>query len=566
MSSHNKTRISIVLFLFLASYFVIIYKLYYWQIIRHQELKDIAINQSSESLVIPAVRGDILSSDNYPLATTKKSYLAYANPKLITTKIRDNAQYIEKLSQILGLDVDEVKKRLSRDLYWVKLAENIDDLQRSKIEELNIKGIGFEENDLRYYPEASMAGQLIGFVGKDENGQNKGNFGLEGYYNDQLQGRSGRIYMIHDAFGNPILGDIREEKTINGRSLLLNIDRTVQYISEEKLKEGIRQYQADGGSVVVMEPSSGKILSMASFPQYNPQEYYKFEYELHRNPIISNLFEPGSTFKVLVMASALDSGVVTPDTECDICYGPYTIGEYQIKTWNEKYYPASSMTEVIQHSDNIGMVYVGRKLGVSRLVEYLKLFGLGEKSGVDIQGEISSDIRKDNAWYPIDLATSSFGQGISLTPIQLLVGVSAIANGGYIVKPYVVSQIKTSDGKKINIEKQIKRRVISQNTSKLMTDMMVNAVEKGESKWTKIPNYKVAGKTGTAQIPIKGHYDPTETIASFVGFFPADKPLISMLVLLNRPKTSIYGSETAAPIFFSIARDLINYYNIQPSY
>lgn len=566
MNSLSKTRLSIVLLIFILSYLVVIIKLFYWQVTKSGELKDLGINQSSESLLIPAIRGDILTSDNYPLATTNQSYLLYSNPIVFNKDSKSTSENIQKIAEVIGKEKEWVKDMLSKNLFWVKLADRLDESQKTKIENMDMPGFGFENNNIRFYPEASMAAQLIGFVGKDENGQNRGYFGIEGYYNDQLQGRSGRMYMIHDALGNPILNDIREEKAINGRNLVLNIDRTVQYIVENKLKEGLAKYRAEGGNVVVMEPNTGKIFAMASLPQYDPKNYFDYDYELHRNPIISNLYEPGSTFKVLVMSSAIDMGLVTPSTECSICSGLYSIGEYQIKTWNEKYYPESTMTEVIQHSDNVGMVYVGKKLGVGNLVKYLKLFGFGENTGIDLQGEISSDIRNEDNWYPIDLATASFGQGISLTPMQLLIGVSAIANGGNIIKPYVVSQIITEDGRKISIAPQIKRKVIGQATATAMKDMMVNAVENGEAKWTKIPNYKVAGKTGTAQIPIKGRYDLNETIASFVGFFPDKNPRISMLVMLNKPKTSIYGSETAAPIFFSIAKELIAYYNIQPSY
>ncbi|OGH38843.1 MAG: hypothetical protein A2905_03045 [Candidatus Levybacteria bacterium RIFCSPLOWO2_01_FULL_36_10] len=543
-------------------YSVVVVRLFYWQVVKSSELKQMGINQSGEAIDIPAKRGDIISSDNYPFATTRVSYLLYANPKFIKN---NSLKYANEISPLLNLDKEKVADLLSKDLYWVKLADNLDQNQKSAIEKLNVPGLGFQENDLRFYPEASMAAHLIGFLGRDKNGSGKGYFGLEGYYNDQLSGRAGKQYLIHDALGNPVLNDLREEKKIDGRSLVLNIDRTVQFIAEKKLKEGIEKYEAEGGSAIIMDPQSGRILAMASFPRFNPQKYYEFDYDTYRNPVIANLYEPGSTFKVLVMSAAIDLRVLKPDTKCNICSGPVTIGDYTVKTWNGKYYPDSTMAEVIQHSDNTGMVYVGKKLGLDNLTAYIKSFGIGQETQIDLEGEESARIRDKKDWYPIDLATASFGQGISVNPMQLLTAVSSIANGGNLIKPFVVSQIITEDGKKIDIKPQITRRVISEITAKIVTQMMVNAVENGEAKWTKLDNYKVAGKTGTAQIPIQGHYDPKETIASFVGFFPADNPKVSMLVLVHKPKTSIYGAETAAPIFFSIARDLVNYYSIPPT-
>lgn len=563
MNNTSKRRIAIILILFTFLYGFIAFRLFYWQVVRSSELKQLGIRQSSESLALPAKRGDILSSDNFPLATSRTSYLLYANPKVIGENRQEVAK---KISLVLKLDEASVSAQLSSDLYWVKLVDTLDANEKNEIEKLRINGIGFQENDTRYYPEASMAAHLIGFLGKDKNGNNTGYFGIEGNYNDQISGRDGRLYVIHDAMGNQILNDVREEKKIDGRSLVLSIDRAVEFVAETKLKEGLEKYGAEGGSVVVMNPSSGEILAMASYPQFDPQTYYKYEGEVFKNPVISSLYEPGSTFKVLVMSSAIDLGLVKPDTRCDTCSGPVRIGEYQIKTWNDKYFPNTTMTEVIQHSDNIGMVYVAQKLGTKNLLSYLKKFGIGEETNIDLQGEISGELKDETSLYPVDLATLGFGQGISLTPIQLITAVSAIANGGSIVKPYIVEKIITEDGKKIEIKPEVKRKVISKTTSKTISEMMVNAVEKGEAKWTKIKDYKIAGKTGTAQIPIQGHYDANQTIASFVGFFPADNPKISMLVLVNKPKTSVYGSETAAPIFFNIARELINYYNIPPSY
>lgn len=558
-TTHIRIRLIIALGLFIFLYVSILARLFYWQVARADDLKTLEQQQSSDTLPVQAIRGEILASDSFPLATNKISYLLYANPKVVHSV----STYSQLLSPILEEDQASLSALLSENLFWVRLAERIPDTKKQQIENLSLPGLGFQQQSDRYYPEASMAAQLIGFLGKDKNGDNHGFFGLEGYYNDQMAGRNGSLYVVKDALGHPVVNDIREEKKIDGRSITLTVDRSIQYLAQKRLEEGVLNYNADGGSVVVMDTKTGAILASASVPNFDPQDYYDFPASSFKNPVVTDLYEPGSTFKVLVMSGALDLHKVTPDTRCTICDGPVQIGEYSIKTWNNQYMPNLTMNEVIQHSDNTGMVFVGRKMGNQNLLSYIERFGIGEPTGIDLQGEEPGTLRTD--WHEIDYATTTFGQGISVTPIQLITAVNAIADGGNLLTPYVVKQITTPDGKKIDIHSQVKRRVIQESTAKLMTWIMVNAVEHGEAQWTKLPHYNIAGKTGTAQIPVAGHYDPTQTNASFVGFFPAENPKITMLVVLNKPKTSIYGADTAAPIFFQTAQDIINYLGIPPT-
>jgi len=558
-TSNTRLRLLISLCLFIGLYFLIIGKLFYWQVARAQDLREIGKNQSSDRLPIQAKRGEILASDSFPLATNKITYLLYANPKVVD----DKGKYARLLSPILEMEEASISARLEKDLFWVNVASKLPDTKKREIENLKLEGLGFQEQSDRYYPEASMAAQLVGFLGKDKNGGNHGFFGLEGYYNAQMQGRDGSLYVVKDALGHPVVNDIREEKKIDGRSITLSIDRTIQYILDKRLKEGVMKYEAEGGSLIAMDTKTGKILGMSSVPNFDPQTYYEFPQTSLKNPAISDLYEPGSTFKPLVVAAAVDLGLVKPDTKCTICDGPVPIGEYNIKTWNSKYYPNSTITEVIQHSDNTGMVFVGRKLGKDNLLSYIERFGIGDTTGIDLQGEVTGELRE--SWSEIDLATATFGQGISITPLQLITAINSIANGGVLMKPYVVEKITQPDGKEIPIKPQEKRRVIKESTATVMTWMMVNAVDNGEAQWIKVPGYSIAGKTGTAQIPVAGHYNPNETITSFVGFFPAEDPKITMLAVVHKPKTSIYGAETAAPIFISAARDIITYYGIPPT-
>ncbi len=561
MNKPNFLRITIVLSFFALLYSLVVIRLFYWQVVRAQDLRDLGSMQSSQVLVEDSARGEILASDGFPLATNKPTFLVYANPK----QIDDREEVAEKIAPLLENDPASISARLDQDLFWVRLQSRVEADVKESIEKFNLTGIGFEQESLRFYPEASMAAHMVGFIGKDQNGNDHGYFGIEGYYNEQLKGRPGRLFVVKDALGNPVISDIREEKKIDGRTLTTTIDRAVQFIVDRELKQGVDRYQAEGGSVILLESKTGKVIAASSIPNFDPQTYYEFKPESYRSPLISSLYEPGSTFKVLVMAAGINEKVIKPDTRCDICDKPLEIGQYKIKTWNDQYYPNSTMTEVLQHSDNTGMVYIARQLGLEKFLEYLNLFGIGSMTGIDVQGEATGLIRPEDSWVPIDLATASFGQGISITPIQLVTAVNTIANGGVRMKPYVVQKIQTEQGKIVEIEPEILNTPITSATSEVLKWMMVNSVERGESQWTKLPGYRVAGKTGTAQIPVAGRYDPNKTIASFVGFFPAEDPKITMLVLVDKPKTSIYGSETAAPIFFNIARQLVNYYNIEPN-
>ncbi len=558
MNKWDIARFLIILGLIVFLYLTIISRLFYWQVIRFADIKEIGRAQSSETIPIPAIRGQIIANDGFPLASSIVSYLLYGNPKTVYDKKRIS----ERIGQALNVDSASVAANLARDLFWVQIAKNLSPEKKREIDRLNIKGIGFQQEYIRFYPEASSSAHLIGFLGKDEKGKNRGYFGIEGKYDELLAGRDGALYAIRDALGNPVAADIREDKKIDGRSVKLTIDRTIQYVSDKRLSEGIMRYGAIGGSVIVMDTKTGAILAMSSFPRFDPEKYYEFEATTYKNPVLSSLYEPGSTFKLLIMAAALDLKKVVSNTRCNICGGPIQMGEYKIRTWNDKYFPDNTMRDVIVHSDNIGMVFVGRKLGADNVIRYLKKFGLGTPTGIDLQGETSGVIHKKESLYPVDLATISFGQGISVTPIQLASAVNSLANNGTLMQPYVVSQIIAEDGKTIDIKPRAKTKTVSIAAAKTITSMMVAAVEEGEAKWTKIKNYKIAGKTGTAQIPVSGHYDPNQTIASFVGFLPAGNPKVTMLVLVDRPKTSIYGSETAAPIFFNIASDIIKYYNL----
>lgn len=560
-------RIFWVKIFFLTSFFAIILRLFYWQIIQAPLLQAQADEQHFTNIKVDALRGNIYFSDRSVLASSDPSFTLFGLPKTLDQAGKVKTAYI--LAKILSPSVDEIEtsakdflNNLSKDLYWVPLAKKVSLENKKQIEKLNISGIGFEQGSSRFYPEGSSAAHLLGFVGSDSD---KGYFGIEGFYEGELKGISGSIRHEKDAMGLPILiGNFLSSDASNGKDLILNVDRSIQFIVENVLKSGLEKYHAKTASAVVMDPKTGNILALASFPNYDPATYFNFPKELYKNIIVADQYEPGSVFKVLVMAAALNEDLVKPDTKCDICAGPISLGGFDIRTWDNKYFPDSSMTDVIIHSDNTGMVFVSKKLGLNKFYSYLTNFGFGTGTKIDLEDESSPDIRAKDDWKEIDLATASFGQGIAVTPIQMVTAVSAIANGGLLMEPHVVGAVEDINGS-FEIKPKVVRRVIKASAAEMVKEMMVAAVEQGEAKFFRLKGFKIAGKTGTAQIPVAGHYDPNKTIASFVGFAPADDPKFVILVRYDEPTSSIFGAETAAPTFFDIAKQILDYYKIAPT-
>lgn len=570
-------RLRIYSALFLLAFLVLTVRLFYWQILRGKDLSRKARLQHQTGQVLSAPRGNILASDGSWLAARSRTWLCYA---FLPEMVDDKSKIADSLAPLL-LEQDEVGgndykvdllKEANRlkalfdtsDANWVPIKHNINTGVKDNIEALNIEGIGFEPEELRIYPEASSAAQLLGFVGKNEEGEDVGYFGLEGYYDLPLSGKPGFLSRESDAVGAPILfGDSSEISAIDGVDLLTHIDKSIQLNLDAKLSQGLIKYGASAGTSIVMDPKTGAILAMSSYPSYEPSRYYDFGDRFFKNPVVSDSFEPGSIFKVFVMAAALDSDVVKPDTKCDMCGVPARVDKYTIETWDNVYRPDSEMRDVIVHSDNVGMVFVGQKLGVEKLYDYLDKFGIGRLTNIDLQGEATPKLREKDDWSVVDLATASFGQGVAATPIQIITAVSAIANDGKIVAPQVVDKL-IGNGWEEDISPVNEGEVISKKAADEITAMMVEAAKNGEAKWTHLRGFSVAGKTGTAQIPIAGHYDEEKTIASFIGYAPADDPKFVMIVTLREPQSSPWASETAAPLWYSIAKDLFLHFGIQP--
>lgn len=579
------SRLPIFLVLFASLFFVLIAKLFYWQVLQGKVLSAQARNQYEYRSGVTAPRGNILASDASWLSAASRSWtIAISIREMESDKKREISESLAPLFlKASGITIDEnetVKERekkiedeenriyslITRDkIVWTPLKSRVPDEIKKEIDALDIKGIHYEPEETRIYPEASTAAHILGFVGKDENGANQGYFGLEGFYDKAMTGKDGFVSREADPLGAPILlGENREVRAIAGVDLLTYIDKSIQINLDKRLKEGIERYGAKAGTAIIMEPQTGAIVGMSSFPSYDPAKYWEFGDTYFSNPAVSSTFEPGSIFKVLIMAAGLDAKVIRPDSTCDICGAPYKIDKYLIETWNREYTPNSTMTNVIVHSDNVGMVFVANRLGKERMYDYIQKFGVGESTGIDLQGEAVAPLRDFKSWGPVEHATASFGQGVAVTPIQMVRAVGALANRGIMVRPHVVHKLVGQTWEEDITKSHEGVRVISEEASSDITQMMAEAARNGESKWTYLKGFRVAGKTGTAQIAINGYYDETNTIASFIGFAPYDDPKFVMLVTLKEPQTSQWASETAAPLWYAVAKDLFLHYGIQP--
>ncbi len=555
MPSKNKiTKVNVLFLFFLLCFIAIVCRLFYLQVIN-------PFFKTTEYLTTRKIypeRGRIFDRNKEPIAMNQTTYQLYIEPK----KIEEKDKIIRKLSEILEIEQASIEAKINTDKFWVPIKSAINKEIKDKVVSLNFKGLGFDEEYRRYYPEASLSAHLMGFVGKNNEGDNIGYSGIEGYYEKELAGLPGFIKSDRDPAGRLIFFGTQERvDPENGRDLILTIDKSVQRIVKDRLKTGLERYQAKEGCVIVADPSNMEILALSCLPDFDPDKYYMFSEEYFRNPAISSLYEPGSIFKPLIMAAALEEKAIKADEEYNE-EGQVKIGEYSIKTWNDKYEGKISMTRILEKSSNVGMVYVGDKLGKDKLYRAMEKFGFGEKTGIDLQGEGNGFLKPKNQWYPIDYATVTFGQGIALTPIQMIRAFASIINGGKLFVPEIVK--KMISDREQEIKPKLERTVISEKTSEIIKKMLVSTVENGDAKWAKPKGYKIGGKTGTAQIPIGGRYDTNKTNASFVGFAPADNPKFIVLVILKEPKSSIWGSETAAPLFFEIAKELILYYNIAP--
>ncbi len=542
-------------------------KLFYWQIIKGRSLEIQAQDQTIEQKTVQGERGRIFSAKGHLLVGNKDVYDLFVNKKELEI---EQADLITKLSQLLVKSSEpkpdsnqeqiEAKKqellsKLDTKSSWIKLEPQLSLHTKNQIVDKDITGLYFENNTTRYYPEASMAAHITGFVGMNTEGLKTGYFGVEGALEHELSGDRKQFSFRQDALGLKMADQKLNFNNLDGRDVTLTINRDIQHLANNHLQKAIKDYQAKSGEVVVMDPQSGQLLALATWPHYSPENYTDYGTKQYKNPALTNVYEPGSIFKTLTVSAGIDAGVVSPSTQCPKCNGPRKIGDYTIRTWNDQYHPNITVSDALAKSDNVAMIYVAEQLGIDQFKEYLKKFGIGQKIDIDLQED--TDTPFPNKWGPVELATTSFGQGISTNSLQMVRAIGAIANQGLMMRPTVIKQVfDPQTNETITYEPDQIRRVISQETANKVTKMMVKSAQKGEAQWIG-KKYSVAGKTGTSQIPSpKGGYKEEATIASFIGFAPPEDPKFVMLVKLVEPQTSPWAAETAAPLWFDIAEEL----------
>lgn len=547
------TKLRFLLMGFLAVFLLVIVRLFSIQVLFPDTQQDYLSTRK-----LTPQRGRLFDRNGQPLVMNQVLYRLFFEPPLI--KDADKTTYT--LSKLLGVEEASISSKIQPEKKWVAVKTGVTKKQKEDILKSGLPGMGFDDMWNRYYPDASLAAHLSGFVGKNDEGIDVGRSGVEGFYDKDLGGLPGLIRSDVDLQGKPIfLGTQERIDAEDGRDLYLTIDKSVQKIVKDKLVSGMERYEAKEGCAIIANPNTLEILALSCIPDYDPTTYFDFETSAFRNTAISDTYEPGSTFKPIIMAAGIEKGVVQPDTKFDED-GPVTIGEYTIRTWNNQYEGRITLTRAIEKSSNVGMVFIGSKLGNTNLYNTIQDFGFGGTTGIDLEGEAAGNIKPKTDWYPIDYATATFGQGLAVTPIQMIRAFSAVINGGNLMRPYVVKELHGEEVQKV--EPQLVRKVLSEKTSDKMKKVLYSTIENGETKYLKPKGYQIGGKTGTAQIALEGHYDATKTIASFIGFSPIKHPQFIGLVVLKEPKSSQWGSETAAPVFFEIAKELIVYYNIAP--
>ncbi|MFQ5812444.1 MAG: peptidoglycan D,D-transpeptidase FtsI family protein [Anaerolineae bacterium] len=501
-------------------------------------------------------RGLIIDRHGYILALNTFEYDVSVAPDVIT-----NTRYVANhLSPLLGVSPGELVSLLDPEKPYALLKKRVSQEVADAITSLKFRGINLKPKLRRRYPDREMAAHLLGLVDYDGDGA----YGLEGYHDLLLKGDGtipgGKVYLQGEAVP-AVFNQLALPQ--DDPHLVLTLDRNIQYLVEQELAKAVAKYRADGGTIIVMDPKTGAILAMASYPSYDPNRFYEVPMELYINPAVSEQYEPGSVFKILTMAAGLDAGVITPDgTFYDS--GAIEVGGAVIRNPDRRAHGLVTMTDILAYSLNVGIAYVSTSLGEERFYPYLKRFGCGHPTGVDLEGEAAGSLKEPGGrgWYESDLATNAFGQGVAVTPLQMITAVAAVANGGFLIKPYVVERIVDDQGV-IVTQPTVVRQVISAQTAEQLTDMLVEAVERG-AELAMVPGYDVAGKTGTAQIPVGDHYDPELTIASFVGYAPADDPQFIVLVKIDKPRLDPWGAEVAAPVFKTIAERLFVLLSVPP--
>jgi len=525
-----------------------------------QYLRSKARQQQTRMLATQPRRGRILDRTGETLGLTRESVDVFVRPRDLMAGEGDLAQ----LASLLDLPVDVVQRRVGSKSPFVYLKRRVSPARWARIRRLGIGGVGIENTRERVYPLGPLAGHVVGFTGIDGQGLE----GIERQFDQDLRGEPDVLHVVErDGRGRRwLLGGEWEPLSRVGARVELTIDAGIQYVAETELERAVVEFGAKAGTAIVMDPRSGEILAMANAPRFDPNLFASSSPSHWRNRAITDVYEPGSTFKAILAAAGLRAGAVFPEEIIDCEGGAFRVGRRTIH--DHRHYDLLSFNDIIAHSSNIGCAKVGARIGSEGLAAAFADFGFRRKTGIRLPGEVSSMIRPASSWRPIDLATASFGQGIAVSPLQLINAFSGIANGGEMMRPYIVRRVIAGDGQVVLESAPTSLgRVIEPDIAAAVTDMLVRVVEEGTGKQSQVPGFVVAGKTGTSQKidPIGGGYHKTDRIASFVGFVPARDPALTILVVVDTPtRGSTYGGVVAAPVFRRIADRVLRRVGVFP--
>lgn len=546
-------RLILLKIVFLVCFVSIIFRLGLIMFVEHEAYFSRAkLQQVKKQEIIPK-RGNIYDRTGRELAVSLEKESLFIDPASVKSD-----ETISVLKHYIKVDTDHIINQAEKNKRFLWLERKVDHSVVEKIKALKIDGVGFVTEGARFYPKGFLASHILGFVNVDEHGME----GLERYYDRYLKAEKSSKSVLTDARGKKLSdGDLRDVK---GNNIFVTIDEGLQYIVEKYLDEAIKKWHASSGTVIMMDPFTGEILALANRPTYDPNSLKSIkDIGIIRNRAITDLYEPGSTFKIVTATAALEEGIVKPSTTFDCSQGYIEVGGKRVKDAHKQ--GVLTFEEVIQKSSNVGTIKIAMMLGKEKLYHYIKKFEFGEKTGIDLPGEISGYVRPTQKWSGTSIGAIPIGQEVAVTAIQILRAYSTIANGGYLVKPFVVSEIHSPEGNILYKAVIHRERVVSEKTARIMREVLKKVTEDGGTATAaKLDGNNVAGKTGTAQKynPKTGGYSKDSYVSSFVGFIPADNPRIAMIVVIHDPKGIHYGGVVAAPVFKAISDEALAYLNV----
>ncbi len=525
------------------------------QVLKHQDFVQLALKGQIAIRSVLAPRGIIYESHMDELATCTTVSTVVAEPR----RIRDIQSAVQSLADILEMDSEELDIRLkdpARQVFQI-VKRRISPKAEERIAQLGIEGVYLVEESMRVFPNRELASHVLGFV----NMNGDGGAGLELQYDKELKGTPGVISFDVDARGRSFKGKV-EKPPRQGHSLVVSLDKSIQYVAARELAAGVEKARAAAGTAIVMESDTGRILALANYPDFNSNSYNEVAADFWRNRAVSDIFEPGSTFKVVVATSALEAGLARPGEVIDCQMGSITIGKHIFH--DHKPYGLLTFSQILELSSNVGAAKLGLRLGEQRLYAALRTFGFGSRTGVDLPGEIIGLVRNWRQWSGLSIGAISFGQEVGVTSLQILTAINAIANGGYRIRPTIVDRVIDENGDLLRIIVPEKTRIMRPETAAVIREAFEGVVLRGTGRHAALEGYRAAGKTGTAQKIINGHYSNTKYTASFIGFAPLPNPRLTILVQIDEPKGAIYGGDVSAPIFQKITQQALLLLHVPP--